>query len=300
MGRLQALCRWCCRATLAMRAACAPLGPAGGQEGVVRGSGRGVACSAPQALHRGRVARRGGTCCRGGPCLGRGGRRESGRAGSPLLECASPPKLLAKPSLLQVLAHFVPNSAPHSAFRLWRALCAAAAQDAACPGGRGALLALLCAAPEPLMWQPAMALAAALVGACQDVFELDLPVLVSHAGGATTITVEEIKLGATGALRPAPAALRACVSSGAVVDMARCTCPLPAPVAGNASWPPLAGLSLWRMPWQWRGREGGERQARALPEAAFAPDRHVVASLPTLDAPQAWAAPRCSWGAWCA
>lgn len=115
---------------------------------------------------------------------------------------ASPPNTLpAKPPPPQVLECLVPNSVPHSAFRLWRKLCAAAAQDAS-PGGGGAVLALLRAAPEPLMWRADMTVVAALVGARQDVFELDLPVQVSHAGGGgATVTVEEVKLGAKGALR---------------------------------------------------------------------------------------------------
>jgi len=78
-------------------------------------------------------------------------------------------------------------------------MCAAAAQDAASPGSYDALHSLLHAAPAPLMWRPDVVLAAALVGTSQDEFELDLPVLVSHTGAGVTITVEEVKTGATGA-----------------------------------------------------------------------------------------------------
>lgn len=79
-----------------------------------------------------------------------------------------------------------------------RTCCAAAADDAVSPVSCDALLSLLPDAPAPLVWQPDVVLAAALVGGCQDEVELDLPVVVSSTGGGTTILVEEVKLGAAG------------------------------------------------------------------------------------------------------
>lgn len=101
-------------------------------------------------------------------------------------------QLLANCLPLQVLKGFVADSQPHRAFRLWVALCAAAAQDAASPGSRGAVLSLLRAEPEPLMWRPDMALAAALAGACQDEIELGLPVEVHRTATASRVIVGEV------------------------------------------------------------------------------------------------------------
>ena len=117
-------------------------------------------------------------------------------------EFVVPPHLPAAKPPLQVLGCFIINSRPHRAMRLWCALCEAAAKDAASPSGHGAPLlpSLLPSAPAPLVWQPDMALAAALVGACQDEFEVGMPVVVAgRPGGGTSILVEEIKLGAKGA-----------------------------------------------------------------------------------------------------
>lgn len=100
---------------------------------------------------------------------------------------------------LQVLKCFVVNSQPHRAFRLWLALCAAAAQDAASPGIHGAVLSVLHSKPPPLMWQPEMAVAAALAGCCQDEFELDLPVEVQRTPAASKVKVGEVKAAANGA-----------------------------------------------------------------------------------------------------
>lgn len=86
-----------------------------------------------------------------------------------------------------MLKCFVVNSQPHRAFRLWLALCAAAAQDAASPGSCNAVLSLLHAKPPPLMWQPEMAVAAALAGGCQDEFELGLPVEVQRTAAASKL-----------------------------------------------------------------------------------------------------------------
>lgn len=96
----------------------------------------------------------------------------------------------------EVLKCFVVNSQPHRAFRLWLALCAAAAQDAASPGIHGAVLSVLHSKPPPLMWQPEMAVAAALAGCCQDEFELDLPVEVQRTPAASKVKVGEVKAAA--------------------------------------------------------------------------------------------------------